>query len=91
MLGFHAVIVSDYDAGFGAEEVRGGGELGEEGDFGSVALDVEGVGVEVEGVEAVGVRVDDGVENGFCFGGLVRVEVEKAALGEEIGGGGEEG
>lgn len=87
MLGFHAVVVADYAAGFGPELVGCGGELGEKGEFGTVEHDVEDVGVVVEGVEAVGVGVDDGGEDGFGFVVVFGMVVEEGALGfEEVGG-----
>ncbi len=48
MLGFQGVVVSNHAAGFGTEFVGAAGELSEEGEFGSVGLDVEDVGVVVE-------------------------------------------
>ena len=67
MLGFQGVIVSDDATGFGAELVGCGRELGEEGEFGPGAHDVEDVAVVVERVDAVWVGVEEGREDRFCF------------------------
>lgn len=70
VLGFEGVVVADDAAGFGAKFVGGSGELGEEGEFGAGPHDEEEVGVVVEGVDAVGVVVDDCGEEGV---GVVEV------------------
>lgn len=89
VLGFEGVVVADDAAGFRAEFVGGCGELGEEGEFGAGAHDVQDVGVVVEGVEAVGGGLDDGGEDGFGFFEVFGVVVEEGALGEEVLGCGE--
>ena len=67
VLGFERVVVADDAAGFGAEFVGCGGELGDEGEFGAGGHDIEDVGVVVEGVDAVRVGVEDVGEDGFRF------------------------
>ena len=67
VLGFERVVVADDAAGFGAELVGRGSELGNEGELGASGHDVEDVGVVVEGVDAVGIRVEDVREDGFRF------------------------
>lgn len=81
VFGFQRVVVSDDAAGFRAELVRGGGELGEEGEFGAGTHDEEEVGVVVEGVDAVRVGVDDCGEEGV---GVVEV-CGRVGLGVRVG------
>lgn len=90
MLAFEAVVVADDAAGFGAEFVGAGCELGDEAEFRAALHDVEDVGVVVEGVEAVRVGFDEGVEDSFGFFEIAGVVVEESAGGVEEGRGGED-
>lgn len=85
VLAFEAVVVADDAAGFWAELVSSGGELGDEAEFGTALHDVEDVGVVVETVEAVRVGFEEGVEDGFGFVEVAGVVEEEGALGFKPG------
>lgn len=90
VLGEQRVVVADDDAGFGAEFVGGGAEMGEEGEFGAQSHDVEDVGVVVEGVEAMGVEGEEAREVRFGRYEVFSVVGEESEAGQEKGRGWED-
>ena len=85
------VVVADDATGFGTELVGLGSELGKEGEFGSILQHVQDVAVVVEAIEAVGVRGEEGAEDGFGLVKVLGVVVEEGALGLEEGRGWKDG